>query len=235
MSLRKESVLANDIKLSEINRRCRLEAELEAIRVYVDYTQHKKAEKMRNKEVQTDTSIPANLNFDSIKPSSPFKKIASSTNSKSTTPSKSYSNFKALESATSLWKTKHAEQEFQKQTKIMKHRFMTSTSRSTDREYDSHQDELLKISSAQKHRRYSYPAEELVASSGSQIENQHQKQSMDLFNNGGYKESNNFKVKCISSPPMSPSKSMQFIKSNYFQHPTATHPTILPNYAKSKA
>ena len=163
MNLRKESVLANDIKLDEINRRCRLEAELEAIRIYVEYSQRKKAEKMRNKAVQTDTSIPANLNFDSIKPISPFKKVSISTNpSGIKSPSKSYSSYKALESSTSLWKAKLAEQEFQKQTKVMKHRFMTAASKSTELEKDSKHEESLKILSAMQHRRYSYPVEQLI-------------------------------------------------------------------------
>ena len=232
-------MLANDVKLSEINRRCRLEAELEAIRVYVEHTQLKKAEKMRNKEVQTDTSIPTNLNFDAIKPTSPFKKVSSSSSSSNMGQSKSYSSFKALESATSLWKTKQLEQEFQKQTKIMKQRFMTAATKSTDLDRESNQEELLKISSARKYRRYSYPAEELIASQPA-ISNPSQKKSM-LTNSNMLKESGNIAEKLIPSPPMSPSKPVQYIKSSptYFQHSTTAgqHFTsaAVQRYAKLQA
>ena len=112
--------------MEEINKRHQLESELDALRNYVDYIKHKKAERLRNKGVQTETTIPMRMACASAKFTNPFVKANPNKTNKFGTKQKAYSNFKTLESAVSLWQTKVTEQEFQKQTKAMEQRFIAA-------------------------------------------------------------------------------------------------------------
>ena len=223
LSLRKESVLANEIKLDEINRRCRLEAELKAIRVYVDYTQQKKGDRMRNKAVQTETSIPSKMNFEPLTPASPLKKVdltASSSQSLGKTAQiKAYSNYRALEAATSARNAKTMEQEFQKQTKVMKHRFLTAASKSNE-----HGDVVttslnaLGSTPAASQRRFSYPADQLT-----QLEEfSHSDKSINQLKcENSDQEGDTLNHPAFSSSPTSP---VHLIKSNSAYYPQSNGP-----------
>lgn len=122
-SLRKESVIATQVKVEEINKRYQLESELDALRKYIDYIQHKKREGLRNKAIQTETTIPMRINYDSTKFLNPFVKESALKPKNLNSKQKAFSNYRALESAVSLLQTKGMEEEFQKQTNLMEKRF----------------------------------------------------------------------------------------------------------------
>ena len=160
-NLRKESVWAHQMKETAINHQSRLEAELSAIQTHVDFMRQKREDRMRTKSVQTDTSIPVVLGTANVKVKSPLNHTTFSAG-KPAGQSKAYSNYRAMETAASLLKTKIVEQEFQKETEMMKSRFTATANNDAPRKTAVPKSSNYLIApQVGTQRRFSYPAEEL--------------------------------------------------------------------------